>query len=57
MKQGKEKDKLYISRSHTKARIAYLEIKNEKRKQESRKDKITDLKLTFGHKAKLLFRL
>ena len=40
MKQGKEKDKLYISRSHTKARIAYLEIKNEKRKQESRKDKI-----------------
>ena len=31
MKQGKEKDKLYISRSHTKARIAYLEIKKTKK--------------------------
>ena len=31
MKLGKETDKLYMSRSHTKARFAYLEIKKRTR--------------------------
>ena len=40
MKQGKEKDKLYISRSHKSPHRIPRDKKNEKRKQESRKDKI-----------------
>ena len=55
MKQGKEKDKLYISRSHTKARIAYLEIKKRKKetgikkRQDWEEKKIKILFLSHTH--------